>query len=91
MMFVSFNSNTTGITCGAETTNTSGAPEITQALTVTRQVSHMEQKLQTLRSTRDHPGFNSNMTGVTCGAAMANPFRAPEFIPVLVGFVLFDL
>jgi len=32
MMFVSFNYNTTGISCGAGTANPSGAPEIIQVL-----------------------------------------------------------
>ena len=32
MMFVSFNSNTTGVTCGAGTANPSGASEFTPVL-----------------------------------------------------------
>ena len=36
--------------------------------------------------------FNSNTTGVTCGAGFANPSGAHEFTPrFLVGFVLLDL
>ena len=33
----------------------------------------------------------SNATGATSGAGTVNPSVAPEFTPVLVGFVLFDL
>ena len=32
-----------------------------------------------------------NTTGATSGAETANPSEAPEFTPVLVGFVLLDL
>jgi len=35
--------------------------------------------------------FNNNTMGVTCGEGTANPFGAPVFIPLLVGFVLPDL
>jgi hypothetical protein len=31
-MFMAFNSNTTGVTCGERTTNTTGAPEFTVGL-----------------------------------------------------------
>jgi hypothetical protein len=48
MMFLLFNSNTMGVTSGAETVDSSGAPEITQTLTVTRRVLHVEQTLLTL-------------------------------------------
>ena len=38
MMFVSLNSNTTGVTCGAGTANLSGAPEITPVFSAIRVV-----------------------------------------------------
>jgi hypothetical protein len=35
--------------------------------------------------------LNSSMTGVTIEAETADPFRATEFTPVFVGFVLLNL
>jgi len=32
-----------------------------------------------------------NATGTTCGAGTAYPFRAPEFTPGFIGFVLLNL
>ena len=46
----------------------------------------MEQELLTL-----FVSFMSNTADVTCGTGTVNPSGAPEFTPVLVGFVLLDL
>ena len=35
--------------------------------------------------------LNSSVTGVTSEAETADPFRATEFTPVFVGFVLLNL
>ena len=46
----------------------------------------MEQELLTL-----FVSFMSNTADVTCGTGTVNPSGAPEFTPVLVGFVLLNL